>query len=377
MFGFLLKKTVKSNIFIIIVLITSLSLLSEFMPYFQFFPIDSQDKLNHMSNVGGASDFVRCLSSYDEETQLKIAKDYYSNILVNDKSLKSGEKEIIQNKILESSNMDQFYDASVELFYYSIDIGTDAKHEAYFNELENTSGANYIDVNERIDDSIKDYNISYYFAMRYADRLVIMWSMLLFVFVTFRYCTMNGEKVRNLIYPKPFRSRKYVLENIGIEFLAVSIVAFIQMFIFAFLFDMHLKGVYVTDIYDYVKMYFVWVLPSLAILITIINLLYYIFDSPIVAFPIYYIIESISSKITPNLGYTINKTNLIIRYDTLFHPLSYVEQNDLMINRIIMVSMIIIFIPIMVHIMGKKRLGNYILKIRIWGQKNGKKLSNI
>ena len=165
------------------------------MPYFQFFPIDSQEKLNHISNVGGASDFVKSLSYYDEGTQLKIAKNYYSNILANDKSLKSGEKEIIQNKILESSNMDQFYEAYTALFYHSIDSGTNAKHEAYFHKLQNTSGDNYINVNERIDISIKDYNISYYFAMRYADRLVIIWSMLLFVLVTFRYCTMNGEKV--------------------------------------------------------------------------------------------------------------------------------------------------------------------------------------
>ncbi len=377
MFRFLLKKTMKSSIFIIIVIITSISLLSEFMPYFQFFPIDSQEKLNCMSNVGGSSDFVRSLSSYDEETQLKIAKDYYHNILANDKSLKSGEKEIIQNKILESSNMDQFYDAYTALFYYSIDIGTDAKHEAYFDKLDKMSGDNYINVNERIDNSIKDYKISYYFAMRYADRLVIMWSMLLFVFVTFRYCTMNSEKVRSLIYTKSFKSGEYVIKNIGIEFLVVSIVAFIQMFIFAFLFDMHVKGVYATDIYDYVKIYFIWVLPSMAILITVINLLYYIFDSPIVVFPIYYIIESTSSKISPDFGFAINKTNLIIRYDTLFQPLSYVEQNDLMINRIIMISIVLIIIPIMIYIMKKKRLGNYSLKIKIWERKNGKKLSNI
>lgn len=347
------------------------------MPYFQFFPIDSQDKLNHMSNVGGASDFIMHLSSYDEEMQLKIAKDYYSNILAHDKSLKSGEKEIIQNKVLESSNMDQFYDAYTELFYYSINIGTVAKHEAYFNELENTSGDNYIDVNERINNSLNDYKISYYFAMRYADRLVIMWSMLLFVFVTYRYCTMNSDKIRSIIYPKSFSSWEYVIKNIGIEFLVIFIVTFIQMFIFAFLFNMHVKGVYVTVIYDYVKIYFIWVLPSLAILITIINLLYYIFDSPMVTFPIYYIIRSISSKISPGLGFTINKTNLIIRYDTLFQPLSFAEQNDLMINRIIMISMVFVLIPIMVYIMEKKRLGNYSFKISIWGHKNGKKLKNI
>ena len=149
------------------------------------------------------------------------------------------------------------------------------------------------------------------------------------------------------------------------------------MFIFAFLFDLHVKGIYSTDIYDYVKIYFIWVLPSLVILIATINLLYYIFDSPIVVFPIYYIIESISSKISPDLGFTINKTNLIIRYDTLFQPLSYVEQNDLTINRIMMISMTLIFIPTMVYIMETKRLGNYSLKIKIWGHKDGKKLSNI
>ncbi|WP_427340896.1 hypothetical protein [Caloranaerobacter sp. DY30410] len=373
MFKFLFKKSISSVILIVLIVITSIFLFDEFRPYFQYFPITNNEELMKMANTGGSSDFVKALYTYDDETKLTIIRDYYSKILENDDSLSLGERNIIENKILKSQTIDEFYQAYTDLFYYAIDIGTDAKHEAYFNKLERLSGEDYSDVNKRIENSLEKHRISYYFAMRYADRLMIIWSLSLFVFITFRFSVLNNKKVKYLIYPKSFKSYSYILNNIAVEFLIVLIVTSVQMFSFAFLFNWHLKGTYVTSIYDYVQVYLLFVVPSLLIIIGFINFLYYLFDSPFVAFPIYYIVESLSSKISPELGYTINKTNLIIRYDTLFEPLTAVEYNDLIINRIIMISMFIILLPVMFYILDKKRVGMFNFKLSIRGIKNEQK----
>ena len=71
----------------------------------------------------------------------------------------------------------------------------------------------------------------------------------------------------------------------------------------------------------------------------------------------------ISSKIDPVSGYTINKTNLIIRYDTLFQSFSVVEQRDLLLNRgfVGLVSILLIFTAVIVF--HQKRLGKFEIKL--------------
>lgn len=363
MFKFLLKKTIKSKILIIFIVITSISLFSEFLPYFQFFPTTSESDFIKMSRTGGSSDFAKHLSLHDEKTQMNIIKNYYGDILKNDKELSLEEIDIIENKILKSKTVDEFYEADTILFFYAVDNKIESKYEKITEKLELVSGENYMDVNKRIEKSLETTNISTYFAMRYADRLLIIWSLCLFLFITFRFCTLNNNKIKELIYTKHFKSSSYVLKNISVELMVIIVITFIQMLIFAILFDWHVKGVYITNVYDYLEVYLIFIVPSLMIIVAIINFLYYLFESPVVVFPIYYIIESISSKISPELGYTINKTNIILRYDTLFESLSKIEYQTIIMNRINMLILFVMLLPMMIYILDKKRAGKYKIKL--------------
>lgn len=369
MFCFLLKKTLKSKVLIALVIVTSIFLLNEFLPYFHFFPIENQKNLMSLSNVGGCNDFVQKLYKHDEQKQIEIIKSYYKEVLEKDNQLTIEERKLIENGIMKVKTVDEYYEEYTELFFYTYKIGTSDKLDYYHEQLTKFSGENYLDANRRISKLVKDYNLSYFFSMRYADRLVVIWSMFLFLFVSYRYCSQNNRKLRGLIYPRAYKSVRYVLTNIGVEIIAICIFTAIQMFSFGIFFDLHVSGVYDTSIMDYVKVYFVFIVPSIAIIIGILNFLYYVFDSPVAVFPIYYVIDSMSSKIKNN-GFVINKTNLILRYDTLFKPLTDVQLNDILINRIIMITALLVLIPCMTYILDKKREGKIDIKLSMRRKKH-------
>jgi len=232
--------------------------------------------------------------------------------------------------------LDEFYIGYGELFHLAVDNNTYEKHERNYNHLIDFSGENYQDINIRIDKSLKNHDISYYFAMRFADRLVVIWSLCLLVFITYRYTMLNKKGVKDMVYSKRFNSMTYVLKNIGVELFCISLVTFIQLMIFGLLFHYHIAAIYSSNIIDYLLVYLTIIFPSLLVIITFVNLLYYIFESPVIAFPIFFIVESLASKVIDR-GFEINKTNFIIRYDTLFESFNAAEQNDLIINRVLMV----------------------------------------
>lgn len=373
MFKFLLKREFKSPVLIAVVVITSFFLVIQFSAYFKYFPINSEEQFQKMHNAGGAYDFSSSIYTHDEQTQLVLMKEYYSNILNSDKELTVEQRTIIENKILKVENIDEFYNEYTEFYFYCVDNGGSEKQENYYNNLIDFSGDDYNDVNQRIDNSIKDCNISKYFSMRFADRMIVIWSLCIFLFITYRYYFFNRSKVKDLIYPKAFKSSRHIINNIATELLSLIIITSIQMFAFALLFDNHLKGFYSTSIYDYIQVYLVWVVPSLAIIIGLLNFLYYLFDSAIVVFPIYYIIQAISSKVSADVSYVINKTNIIIRYDKLLEGLTTVEYNNIAINRIIMISLFIILIPLMVYILNMKRNGRLNFKLILRRNRSGQK----
>lgn len=372
MFIFLFKKTVKSPVLIISIIITSIFLLSDFMPYFQFFPIESEEDLIYMSNTGASGDFVKNIFLYDEETKIEKIVSFYNDILHNDLNLDHKEKEIIENKILKSKSYDEYLKGFTELFFYGANIGTHNKHQYYHDVLSNTSGENYLDVNKRIDDSLKNHRISEFFAMRFCDRVVIIWVFCTFAFITFTFSSLNNYRIKDILYPKAFKSSTFIFNNICIEIILLFAITFIQMIIFALLFCSHVKGVYDVNMFDFIKIYFIFVLPSIIVIVGILNFLYYVFDSPIIVFPIFYILQAFSSKVSPVYGYTINKTNFIIRYDTLFAPLSDIELNDLVFNRILMLIIFILLLPLMTYIFNLRRNGQvkFTVKLR---RKNDKK----
>lgn len=363
MFLFSIKRYLKSPLLWVLVLVTSIFLGMEFEPYFDFFPIQSEQELVRMADTGGASDFVKTLDHYSEKEQVQKIKTFYQRILQTDEDLSDGERKIIEEEFLTLSNIEALYDAFNNIYFYSIDYGREDLHQAYFDKLTLTSGETYKDVNARIDQSLINNRISECFSLRFADRLMIIWVLPLFVLVSFKYYSMHYKDSKELTYCKQIRSSKFVLANIFAEMFMVSMLTFAQIMVFGIFFNMHIQDVYTSSISDFIFTYAFIVLPTLLVLIALLNVLYYIFESAIVAFPIYYVITKISSKIDPVSGYSINKTNLIIRYDTLFQSFSELEWSDLIFNRgfVTGVSILLIFITILVF--NQKRIGRFEIKL--------------
>ena len=363
MFLFAIKRYLKSPLTWILILVTSIFLGMEFEPYFDFFPIQSEQELVRMADTGGASDFVKTLDHYNEEEQLKKIKTFYQRILDTDEALSDGERRLIESEFLTLSSIDGLYDAFNNIYFYAVDFGREDIHQAYFDRLTLTSGETYLDVNKRIDRSLINNRVSEYFSLRFADRLMIIWVLPLFVFVSFKYYSMHYKDSKELVYCKQIRSFKFILANIFAEMSVVSVFTFSQIMVFGILFNMHINDFYTTSIRDFTFTYAFIVLPTLFVLIALLNVLYYIFESAIVVFPIYYIITKLSSKIDPVSGYTINKSNLIIRYDTLFQSFSEIEWKDLLFNRGFVSTLAIILIFVTVLVFDEKRLGKLEIKL--------------
>ena len=369
MFWFNFKKSVISPVIIIIIVITSLFLISEFYGYFTGFPIENQADLEKLAKVGSSTDFVKRLYAFDTDTQLQKIYKYYTNIVETDSELSILEKNIIQNKILTSKNYDEFMLAYTDLFFEGAKHGMELKHQNYLDILLETSGESYQDVNRRIKDSLKENKISYFFALRFSDRLMMIFMLSIFVFTSFRFYAFNQSRMEGLFWTKSYSNIKYIIVNYIVEIFILLLIAGIQMLLFAFIMNLNLGNNYSVSLSDYVWSFCVLIIPSFIVLISILFLLNHLFNSVMITFPIYFIIGFLSSKIVPELGYTINKSNLIIRYDTLFEPLSKIELYDLTFNRVLMLFISVLFIIFSTLVYNMRRNGVYQFKFpKIWGK---------
>jgi hypothetical protein len=363
MLKLLLKKSRFSFVVILIAVITSLFLYNEFSNYIRYFPIDSQDELVQLSQVGGASDFVRLFYRQNEEDQLQIMKAYYAKIISSESEFNEDEEDFIRDKYLSSETMDVFRKHHSDMYFSALEKGREHIHERYYLNLEAVSGESFEDVNERIAQANKEGNVSKYFAMRFMDRQGIIWGICLFALGMYMHVTLFSHKHLSLMYAKSFASYKYILNICLTQFIIILTISFIQMLTFALVFTKVTNSVYVSLVSDFISVYLLWFIPSMVIAMMVINFLYMVFKNSLLVFPLYFIFFSISSKISDE-GFTIELFNLFLRYDTLFENLTALQVSTIFYNRIIMCTLSIMLFIFTAKIFDSTRNGSYNFELR-------------
>lgn len=206
---------------------------------------------------------------------------------------------------------------------------------------------------------LKTDKITGSFARLYCDIVSSVVGILpafLAMFLWFKDLSANGNE---LIYTRKISSIKLVF----IRFITGVILVLIPIIVLSFeslikLIGFANKNNYTIDYFAYVKYIFIWILPTIMIVMSLSTFLTILTDSPIAVF-IQLIWWFIDRGMTALSGDTKIFT-LMIRHNTLFEQDVIIKQfNTIIINRLMYVLLSIILVIIASFILNKKRSGKF------------------
>lgn len=222
----------------------------------------------------------------------------------------------------------------------------------------------YEEAKEEFDTILKEDKLTGSFARLYCDVVSGIVGIIPAFIVVFLWMKDLTSRSSLLIYVRKVSSCKLVLSRyltgvvlVILPVMLLTLESLIPLVKFAF------ENNYTIDYLAYIKYIFIWILPTIMIVMALSTLLTVLTDSPIVIL-IQLIWWFVDRGVTDLTGDTSFFT-LMIRHNTLFELEAVKAQNEMILtNRLILIVLSFIFISITVFILNKKRSG----KFELWGQ---------
>lgn len=278
------------------------------------------------------------------EQKMKLGSEKIKESLVNDMGLSEEDASEILSKIKEMDIQEGARYLEEQGYYIAQNI------EYMFKELEYYQGS-MEEVNQYIEEKMKEHSFSYYFARKFADFGGLYMAFLSTVLFAFLFIQDTRKNTYELLHTKPIPSWQYVLGKISGGFLTILGVLGVLNIVFIILCYIRTNNSgFIMNPIDFLYATCIYILPNMLMILCVYGIVALLFKNPLPAVPFLflYIVYSNMGSIGPDgtYGYFGRPLAIMVRFpgkffDTSPPPMILLNQSFLILASGVLIALTI------------------------------------
>lgn len=279
------------KIFPIVLLI--FTLISTFLAnnsigYIKSFPIKTSYDINSLEHYKLLNKVFPRFETLPDREKMEILNKYFKDLIQNDVTLKSNEIQYIKENFINKEKYNDYEKKWDQLYKIAIENGTIEKFEKIRFDISYFSGMDLQDVQSRLYETGKNHNLSFDFAYELADKIIILWSLFIYIVVGYYFYIYRNKNSEVFIITSPYSPTKYSLCNLLKIQSTILLLASLEYIILSLIIHSKIKFDYLSSFSDYLIVLFMLIWISIIFLISLAYFLNEISRKIYLTAPIYY-----------------------------------------------------------------------------------------
>lgn len=284
---------------LLIFTLISVFLTNNSIGYIKSFPIKTSIDINNLEHYKLLNKVFPRFETLSDKEKMTILNNYFQELIQNDITLKSNEIQYIKENFINKTKYSDYEQKWDQLYKISIENGTIEKFEKIRFNISYFSGMNLQDVQNKLSEIDKNQNLSFDFAYELADKIIILWSLFIYILVGYFFYIYRNKNSEVFIMTSPYNPTKYSLCNLLKIQSTILFLASLEYITFSLIIHNKIKFDYVSVFSDYLIVLFMIIWISIIFFISLAYFLNEVSKKIYITAPLYYTV--CFSFITPTL----------------------------------------------------------------------------